>query len=405
MKILIASLQVSESGSKGHLHPAIELALEAKRKGHEVAILPIPSQLGEEDALQLQQAKIRYIPPPVLPKSIIKTPNELARLAADPTQVHRAYSSFLIEPIEFQAAGIEKILKDFKPDIILYDLLVYSIPLIGRKLGIPDVGYCAGLKLIAPESLLGPYAEVAEKLKGARNEILKTLNHEAHFHHMELLSKNGQFVFAPENLFENDHSDKFKTIFAGALPISKDRSDQKDKSFTPAQGEYIVLSFGSVLDPADFPHITQPAIEASQNLGLKLIIGSKKMSGIGNLPDHVVAYQYLPISQIIKSAKAYIHHGGANSFSEAQRLGAKQILIPLTTDQPIQAHYLKKLKAGITLNPLEVNESVIRHSVMRLSDKEDELHKSIEYTHLEYQKSSGASEAINFLEKTVLENK
>ena len=401
MRILITSLQVSEGGSKGHLHPAVELALEAKRKGHEVAILPIPSRLGEEDTLQLQRANIQYIPPPLLPKAIIKTPNELAQLAADSTQVHLAYSSFLIEPIEFQRNGIEKILEGFKPDVILYDLMVYSVPLIGRKLGIPDVGYCAGLKLIAPESLLDTYAEVARKLKSQRNEIIYTMTDDPHFHHLELLSKNGQFVFAPEGLFASERSEQFKTIFAGALPISENRSDQKDKKFKTSQGDSIVLSFGSVLDPADFPQITQAVIDASKNLELKLIIGSKKMAKIGELPSHVEAYTYLPISQLIPYAKAYIHHGGANSFSEALRLSAKQILIPLTTDQPIQAHYLKKLRAGISIEPKNVSESSIRSSIVRLSNKEDEACASIENTCHEYQKASGATTAISFLEKMI----
>lgn len=400
MKILIASLQVSESGSKGHLHPAVELALEAKRKGYEVAILPVPSRLGEEDALQLQRTNIQYIQPPLLPQKIIKTPNELAQLAADSTQVHRAYSSFLLEPIEFQKNEIEKILEEFRPDIILYDLLVYSVPLIGRKLGIPDVGYCAGLKLIAPESLLGTYAEVAKKLKNQCEQIIQTMTNEAHFHHLELLSKNGHLIFAPENLFSSEHSDKFKTIFTGALPISENRSDLKDKSFNSPQDDYIVLSFGSVLDPADFPQITQAVINASKSLGLNLIIGSRKMTDIANLPEHVKAYKYLPISQLISSAKAYIHHGGANSFSEALRLGAKQILIPLTTDQPIQAHYLKKLGAGISIEPKNVNELSIRNSVTRLSN-EDTIRTSIDKVCTEYQKSSGATAAINFLEKVI----
>ncbi|MBK7963533.1 MAG: glycosyltransferase family 1 protein [Bdellovibrionales bacterium] len=398
MRILISSLQVSESGSKGHLHPAVELALEAKRKGHEVAILPLPSRLGKEDALQLQRANIQYIPPPLLPTHIIKSPNELAQLAADPTQVHRAYSSFLIEPIVFQKKGIEEILERFDPDAILYDLLVYSAPLIGRKLGIPDIGYCAGLKLIAPESLLGIYAEVAKKLRTQRDKIVQAMGDDAHFHHMELLSNNGQFVFAPEKLFAGEQTGTSKTIFAGALPISENRSDQKEVNFEIPQNDYVVLSFGSVLDPADFPHVTQAVIKTTQALGLKLLIGSRKMARMNDLPNHVKTFKYLPLSQLIASAKAYIHHGGANSFSEALRLGARQVLIPLTTDQPIQAHYLNKIEAGISLEPKDVTESSIRDSIIRLSNKEDRLRVSIENVSREYQESSGATAAIMFME-------
>ena len=154
MRILISSLQVSQSGSKGHLHPAIEIALEAKRQGHTVAILPMPSRLGSDDKMQLEKADIEYIEPPDVPADVIKTPEELALLASNKEKVHLAYSSFLLEPIPYQAANIEKVLTEYKPDVVLYDLLVYTVPLVARSLGIPDFGYCAGLKLLAPESLL-----------------------------------------------------------------------------------------------------------------------------------------------------------------------------------------------------------------------------------------------------------
>ena len=90
MKILIASLQVSESASKGHLHPAIELALEAKRRGHNPYLLPLPSPLGEDDVEQINRAGIEYIAPPPLPADVIKSPNELAKLAARKDEVWKA---------------------------------------------------------------------------------------------------------------------------------------------------------------------------------------------------------------------------------------------------------------------------------------------------------------------------
>lgn len=392
MRILISSLQVSLSGSKGHLHPAIEIALEAKRQGHTVAILPMPSRLGKADKLQLEKAEIEYIEPPNVPSGVIKTPEELALLASDKERVHLAYSSFLLEPIPYQAASIEKILKGYNPDVVLYDLLVYLVPLIARSLGIPDFGYCAGLKLLAQESLLGSYAEVARKLSEKRTELLSEFYQNLDFHHLELLSNYAQVVFATPSLMA-DAAYKAGCHLVGPLPSSKERGDHLADFLLP-DGKFVVLSFGSVLDPYDFPKITDSIVRATNALGLKLVIGSRKFSKEHQFPEHVQVLPYLPIPRLIPSAEAYIHHGGANSFSEALRLGARQILIPLTTDQPIQAHYLKQIDAGLTLPPQEVNHNAIEQALEVLGNPEHPIHNNIARLREEYAAESGAS---NFL--------
>lgn len=392
MRILISSLQVSQSGSKGHLHPAVEIALEAKRQGHTVAILPMPSRLGTDDKMQLQKADIEDIEPPNVPAGVIKTPEELALLASDSGRVHLAYSSFLVDPIPYQAANIERVLTEYKPDVVLYDLLVYTVPLVARSLGIPDFGYCTGLKLLAPESLLETYAEVATKLSEKRNLFLKEFQQELYFHHLELLSRYGQVVFATPSLM-TDAAHKPGVRLVGPLPSSSDRGDLEN-DFASPDGKFAVLSFGSVLDPYDFPEITASIIYATNALGLKLIMGSRKFLKEDRLPEHVKVFPYLPIPSLIQSAEVYIHHGGANSFSEALRLGARQILIPLTTDQPIQAHYLRQSGAGITLAPREVNDGSIQQALKTLGNLEHPIHANIARMKKEYSTEAGA---INFL--------
>lgn len=398
MRILISSLQVSQSGSKGHLHPAIEIALEAKRQGHTVAILPTPSRPGDADKLQLQNAGIEYIEPPLVPSGIIKTPEELALLASDKERVHLAYSSFLLEPIPYQASSIERILKAYRPDVVVYDLLAYLVPLVARSLRIPDFGYCAGLKLLAPESLLGPYAGVAKKLSKKRDELLGELSKDLRFHHLELLSDFGQVVFATPSLMV-DATPTSEIHFVGPLPLSEERGDFLENISMPDR-KFAVLSFGSVLDPYDFPEITASVIRTTATLGLKLIMGSRKFSQ-DRLPEHVRVFPYLPIPRLIQLAEAYIHHGGANSFSEALRLGARQVLIPLTTDQPIQAHYLKASGAGFTLSPGEVNDGSLEHALKILGNPEHPIHLNISRMRNEYLAESGAVNFLKFVEDSM----
>ncbi len=395
MKILIVSLQVSRSGSKGHLHPAIELAMEAKRRGHTTAILPLPSHLGDEDQRQIEALGIEYLVPPKLPNQIIKSPEELGQLAADHSRVHLAYKSFLIDPLMEQTDLVEKIVSDFNPEVVVYDLLAYLGAIIAEKLKIPAVGYCAGLKLVAPNELQETYIQVSRKIAGIRNEAFTALNYSGKMHHLELISPLANLVFATDAVVEHEILDKIHLV--GPLHPSKNRGDNIS-SFKPSK-PYAVLSFGSVLDPADYPNILNSAIEAASQFGLRLYIGSKKLSHSGfELPSHVEVQTYLPLPSIIGDADFYIHHGGANSFSEALTLGAKQILVPLTTDQPIQSYYLTNNGIGFSIKPQDVSSQSLVDLVRKFHDLDNDVHNRIARAKINYQMHSGALNAIRLLE-------
>ena len=120
MKIIIVSLQVCESASKGHLHPAIELAQAAINRQHDVSILPLPSNLGINDQQQINKLNINYIAPPKLPWKIEQS--KLAQLAKDANTAHLAYKLFMFDPIEHQIKEINKI---FNVDKNEYKFIAY----------------------------------------------------------------------------------------------------------------------------------------------------------------------------------------------------------------------------------------------------------------------------------------
>lgn len=401
MRILIGSLQVSTEGSKGHLQPAMEIALAAQQQGHEVAILPLPSELGTHDRKQLEHAGISILRTPELPNNILKTPTDLAELAASPEQVHLAYSSFLIDHLEYQFHGVQVCLRQFRPDVVIYDLLNYAAPLAARKLRIAEFGFCAGLKLVAPENLLGSYAKTAKNISQKRNSILNALGTRADFHHLELLSPNGQAVFAPPlSIFPQNIHDQFPVFALGALPISDGRSSPEESEMVAPflLDETVILSFGSVLDPADFPSILTAVLEVTEELSLNLIVSSRKLCS-KTLPPRVHIAPYLPLTKWIATAAAYIHHGGANSFSEALRTGAKQILVPLTTDQPVQAHYLAILGAGISIPPTAFTKETLNFALNALALTEGSIHEKRLRLADSYQNSNGAKAFISLIEQ------
>lgn len=396
MKVLIASLQVSENGSKGHLHPALELALECKRRGHELKLLPLPCVPGPDDRAQLKRANIDFIDAPTLPAGIQKTAEELAIFASDPNRKWEAYRSFLVDPLPFQYNQVKEILRDLKPDVVLYDMLVYAPCLAARELNIKEAGFCAGLKLIADDRFQDVYKSARNLLEPYLSRFLQEIPVQTSFKNLELLSAYKQFVFASPALPINNIFVPPNTLIAGSLPISNDRIISDNKIIIP-ENNFAVLSFGSVLDPADFKSVVDVINICCKKAGLELLISSKKYASNKKLG----AFSYLPLWQLLPKASIFFHHGGANSFSEALYYGVPQILIPLSNDQPIQGDYLQRLNAGFSLFPNEITIKSLEPLIERLLDKKDLIHVKINKLAQCQQRSMGAKNAIDALELLV----
>ncbi|MDA8794022.1 FAD-binding protein, partial [Bacteriovoracaceae bacterium] len=391
MKILICSLQVSTQGAKGHFMPAVEIALQAKRSGHDVALLPLPCQLGDDDIKLCKNFGIRLLSTPPLPQGIIKNKEDLAKLASNNSKTHMAFKSFMIDPLKYQYKALMDIIRRETPDVIVNDLLLYLPTIISNKLNIINYGYCAGFKLIVDESLSNRYKDYYKLLSPDIDSFLNETKSNLRFKNLECLTKGGNFVFLPAqiNISKNDNTN-VKCI--GSLPNSLDKKELKIK---PLNKPYAVLSFGSVLDPFDYPSITQKIIQFCANEGLHLFISTKKSIDDKN----ITAMPYLPINQLLNNAKLYIHHGGANSFNEATRSGAPQILIPLTTDQPIQADILKNLGHGFSLDKKNITLKILKDIILEFQSKTSFVNKKrLELKDI-FSSSNGAMAIIQEIEK------
>lgn len=403
MKILISSLQVTQGGSRGHLRPAIELALALTRRGHEVFILPLPSALSDDDKQLLRSHQLTWIDPPALPTGVLKSRHELAQLAAELATTSQAYYSFLVAPLDYQFEGVQRLIKTVSPDVIVYDLLVYAAPLAARSLGIPDIGYCAGLKLIAPDSLTTIYQKIHRDIHPAIEAFLQKQSLQAVFHHLELLSSTHQLVFVPDRFIHHTHEPyPAGTALVGALPVCATSQSTIPEALL-RHDQPIIVCFGSALDPADYTMMMPIIISVAKHYQKHLIISSHQPNCFSS-DDHITVAHNLPLVELLPSASMLIHHGGANTFSEALTLGVPQLLIPLTTDQPIQASLLQHSQCGITLARDEITKDNVAHAFDILLDKQHPIHQKIHAAKCLYQSSQGDVAASELIEAVACHN-
>ncbi len=90
-----------------------------------------------------------------------------------------------------------------------------------------------------------------------------------------------------------------------------------------------------------------------------------------DLPKSMLAVRYVPLDQLLPHCKAFIHHGGIGSASQAMLAGIPQILMPMAHDQFDNAARIARLKLGGSISaPKFGAERLVRslHFVLNSQD-------------------------------------
>ena len=86
------------------------------------------------------------------------------------------------------------------------------------------------------------------------------------------------------------------------------------------------------------------ATEAVEQLGARAIFLTMHREHVPEkLPERIRHYDYLPFSQVLPRAAAFVHHCGVGSIAQALKAGVPQLGVPWWFDQPVNARCLEKL--------------------------------------------------------------
>lgn len=136
-----------------------------------------------------------------------------------------------------------------------------------------------------------------------------------------------------------------------------------DWSRLPAS-PFVYLSFGTIFERRD---LLEMFARAARRLDLRIVASVGRLAReLGDLGDHVVAVEYLPQREVLPQARAFVTHGGYNSFAESLRVGTPMLVVPLSLDQPLQAHYAAASGAGRAIAPAELTEDRIEEALAAL---------------------------------------
>ncbi len=135
--------------------------------------------------------------------------------------------------------------------------------------------------------------------------------------------------------------------------------------FVKGKNPVVYISLGTVVkgDVSFF----QNCLEAfrDENMDVIISVGEKfDCRKLKNIPSNIQIYNSVPQLEVLKLADVFVTHGGMNSVSEALVYETPMVVIPFSSDQPVNARCVENLGVGKKLEYSDVNKDTLKEYVL-----------------------------------------
>jgi UDP:flavonoid glycosyltransferase YjiC (YdhE family) len=144
-------------------------------------------------------------------------------------------------------------------------------------------------------------------------------------------------------------------VLAGFLPIDAAEGTALDeglKRFLQNGSPPIAFTAGTAM--AHGRRFFAESLEAAQRLGRRAILLTQFSEQLPEeLPPGVMAVDFVSLPKLLPRVAALVHHGGIGTTIQALAAGVPQLVVPMSFDQPDNAHRVERLGVGRVLRPRE----------------------------------------------------
>jgi UDP:flavonoid glycosyltransferase YjiC (YdhE family) len=178
---------------------------------------------------------------------------------------------------------------------------------------------------------------------------------------------------------------------------------QKLKTFLAQGDPPIVFTLGSaaMFAPGTF---YEESLAAAKILKQRAVFLMGQNPLFENLPDTMLAFDYIPFQDIFPYASIVVHQGGIGTSAQALRFGIPTLCVPYSHDQPDNARRLESLGTSLTLRRKDYSAARVAAKLERLLNDQSIKGKAKELAQL-MQEEDGATVAADNIEKMITDSK
>lgn len=334
----------------GHTNPTLGLAKVLVDLGHHVSYINAPDWKEK-----IERTGATFIPYDDYPETLSPSQKEIKSWSAAYQTVQRIGANF---------------------DCLIYEMLFLPGKALADQFGIPafrlfstftlnekvlcDFGRTGGWYMTAIfryPRLCRLFSKVIQKKFGLRyGDIAKEMVYNAP-------NLNFTYTVRDFQIYSNEFPD---TNYKYVGPAIGDRVEQ-DFDFSKMTKPIIYISLGTLLNTS--AAFFRKCIEAFRDEPVSVIISigkTVKKEQLGEIPDNIFVYPFVPQLKILKRASLFITHGGMNSVNEALYYGTPMLVIPVGNDQPRVAQQIEDLHLGKYLKRKELTPAILRDNALKI---------------------------------------
>lgn len=353
-------------GASGHINPTVGVVAELVARGEEVIYYA-----GEDSREKFTKlgAEFRTYDKWFQYHHSIEIGANLIPLAVAELNMTDACIYELIE-----------IAREEEVDYIIYDACCIWGKYIGASLGIPSINFLTTIvsspwipfadlqmgmhvvKTMAGAPKILPWArrlliDMLEKIKVPYQGII--------YHMFDLFASVGDLNIVFNTKEFQPFADKLQGDFKYVGASVPERRDEISSEFTSiGKKKLIYVSLGTLQNHSVI--FFKNCIDALKDTDYEVIMSigkTVKLEQLGTLPDNIKAYPLVPQLHILKSASAFITHGGMNSLNEGLYFGVPVIVCPQQFEQAFNGRRLQKMGIAKTLSTKVPSVTAIRDAV------------------------------------------
>ncbi len=346
---------MTSTGGTGHIHPLVPLAAEIQAAGHEVAwatttdscpmierygFRAVPAGISGQRRRELWAAQA--------PPNFLELPVRERR----PVFMRAMFGDICTAVMRDDLVGV---VDQFRPDVIIHDLLEFAAAPVGSARGIPHVTLAFGAAL-SPILLAVATEMVAQ-------------------------------VWADSGLVPSPDAGLYDHLYLHPLPpgFGRSLSAPTVRSIRPMHFDGAVVGdapawtadFGSDRPGVYITFGTEMAqlapwaamLEAAGSVDADVVVtlGSQvEPSSLGAIPGNVRVERYVPQTHMLDRAAVVVSHAGSGTLFAAAARGIPQLCVPIAADQWDNSDALVATGAGLILEPGERSAEAILKAMSRL---------------------------------------